>query len=341
MSVFAIMSTYTPPFPINSVAVVIPTLNAAADWPSLVSPLLSCILPEQVLIIDSSSADGTAELASAAGFQVRSIPKEEYNHGGTRHLAAEILNQAEILVYLTQDVVLANPAALRALLTPFADPQVAASFGRQLPRSGAGPIEAHARIFNYPSKSSVRTLESRRKLGFKTIFFSNSFAAYRREALVAVGGFPSDTIFGEDSITAARFLLAGWKIAYAAEAKAYHSHSYNWRQDFKRYFDIGVLHSRESWLLREFGQTTGEGRRFVSSELKSLWPRFWWLIPSALVRTALKLVGYKLGKIERRLNVRCKRNFKYASRILDRIAYRPCLISRQASIALYSISLNF
>jgi rhamnosyltransferase len=305
---FAIMSTYTPPLPINSVAVVIPTLNAAADWPRLVSPLLSCVLPEQVLIIDSSSADGTAELASAAGFQVCSIPKEEYNHGGTRQLATEILNQAEILVYLTQDVVLADPDALRALLTPFADPQVAASFGRQLPRLGAGPIEAHARSFNYPSKSSVRTLESRQRLGFKAIFFSNSFAAYRRESLIAVGGFPSDTIFGEDSITAARFLLAGWKIAYVAEAKVYHSHSYNWRQDFKRYFDIGVLHSRENWLLQEFGQTSEEGRRFVASELKSLWPRSWWLIPSALIRSALKLIAYKLGRIERRLNIRCKRN---------------------------------
>jgi rhamnosyltransferase len=308
LSDFATMSTCTQPFPINSVAVAIPTLNAAANWPRLVSALLSCVAPEQVLIIDSSSADGTAELASAAGFQVCSIPKEEYNHGGTRHLATEILNQAEVLVYLTQDVVLADRDALRALLAPFADPQVAASFGRQLPRLGAGPIEAHARLFNYPAKSDVRTLNSRKDLGFKAIFFSNSFAAYRSKALTAVGGFPTDIIFGEDTITAARFLLAGWKIVYAAEAKAYHSHNYTWCQDFQRYFDIGVLHSRESWLLREFGPTTGEGRRFVTSELKSLWPRFWWLIPSALIRTAFKLLGYKLGKIERRLNIRCKRN---------------------------------
>jgi rhamnosyltransferase len=247
-------------------------------------------------------------LARESGFQVFSIQRNEYNHGGTRNLGAELLEGADVLVYLTQDAVLAHADAISVLLASFADPLVAAAFGRQLPRPEAGPIEAHARIFNYPSKSSVRTLESRQELGFKAIFFSNSFAAYRREALMAVGGFPSDTIFGEDSITAARFLLAGWKIAYVAEAKAYHSHSYSWRQDFKRYFDIGVLHSREAWLLREFGQTSGEGRRFVASELKSLWPRFWWLIPSALIRSALKLIAYKLGKIERRLNIRCKRN---------------------------------
>jgi rhamnosyltransferase len=259
------------------------------------------------MVIDSSSDDGTDDLARAAGFRVHSISRAEFNHGGTRQLAADLLPEAELLVFLTQDAVLADTGALKALLAPFSDPQVAAAFGRQLPRPEAGPIEAHARLFNYPIQPSMRTFESRETLGFKAIFLSNSFAAYRREALLSVGGFPTNVIFGEDTITAARFLLAGRKIAYVAEAKAYHSHSYTWRQDFKRYFDIGVLHSRENWLLKEFGQTSGEGRRFVVSELGYLWHRSWWLIPSALGRTALKLFGYRLGRLERKLSVKWKR----------------------------------
>jgi rhamnosyltransferase len=182
---------------------------------------------------------------------------------------------------------------------------------------GAGPMEAHARYFNYSSQSSLRDLDDRKRFGFKTIFISNSFAAYRREALMAVGGFPRDVIFGEDTITAARLLLSGWKIAYVAEAKVYHSHSYTWIQDFKRYFDIGVLHVRESWLLSEFGGTGGEGSRFVRSELNYLWPRYWWLIPSASIRTALKLTGYRLGRIERRLSLRLKRRLSMHHRFWD------------------------
>jgi rhamnosyltransferase len=266
-----------------------------------------------VIIVDSSSSDGTADLARAAGFQVHSISRSEFSHGGTRQLAAELLPKAELLVFLTQDAILADTGALKALLAPFSDPQVAAVFGRQLPRPEAGPIEAHARLFNYPAQPSMRTLESRETLGFKAIFLSNSFAAYRREALLSVGGFPTNVIFGEDTITAARFLLAGRKIAYVAEAKVYHSHSYTWRQDFKRYFDIGALHSRENWLLEEFGQTSGEGRRFVISELGYLWGRSWWLIPSALVRTALKLFGYRLGRLERKLSVKWKRRLSMHS----------------------------
>jgi rhamnosyltransferase len=287
--------------------VIVPTLNAAAEWEGFASALLACVAAEQVLIVDSASTDDTVELARAARFQVHSIARAEFNHGGTRQLAAEMFPDAAILVYLTQDTVLAQPDVLKRLVAAFEDPLVAAAYGRQLPRKDATPIEAHARLFNYPAESDVRTLASREQIGVKAIFISNSFAAYRREALMSVGGFADNVIFGEDTITAAKLLLANWKIAYVADAQAYHSHSYTWVQDLKRYFDIGVLHVRESWLLDEFGQTGGEGFRFVRSELCYLWRQRWWLIPSALVRTALKLFGYRLGKMERRLSPASKR----------------------------------
>jgi rhamnosyltransferase len=290
-----------------SLAVIVPTLNAADDWSRFVESLPKSISPDQVLIIDSSSGDGTADLARAAGFRVHTIARAEFNHGGTRQLAIRLTPDAEIFVFLTQDAIVANSDAIHGLLEPFTDPAIAVAFGRQMPRPGAPPIETHARLFNYPARSSVRTLASREQLGFKAIFVSNSFAAYRRDALMAVGGFPTYVIFGEDTVTAAKLLLGGWKIAYVAEAQVYHSHSYTWIQEFKRYFDIGVLHARESWLLRDFGSTGGEGGRFVRSELNYLWPQYWWLIPSALIRTALKLVGYRLGRVEKKLSVGWKR----------------------------------
>lgn len=266
-----------------------------------------CVRPEQVLIVDSSSDDGTPDLARVSGFRVHSISRAEFNHGRTRQIAAELLRDSEILVYLTQDAVLATPDALGKLVRPLEDGKTGAAFGRQLPYPDAGAIEAHARLFNYPAQSDFRTLESRQRLGFKTIFISNSFAAYRRSALTSVGGFPSDVIFGEDTITAARLLLSGWQIAYVAEAEVYHSHSYSCIQDFRRYFDIGVLHNREGWLLKEFGQTAGEGRRFVASEASYLWRKQKVLIPSAVLRTVLKLAGYRLGRSEGSLPLTWKR----------------------------------
>lgn len=297
----------------TSVAVIVPTLNAARDWTVFVSALVAGIDPRSVMVVDSSSTDGTRELARANGFKVHIISPSEFNHGGTRQLAADLLPEIDILVYLTQDALLASHDTIAELLKAFDDPTIGAAYGRQLPHKGARPIESHARLFNYPARSSIRTFNSRRDMGIKSIFISNSFAAYRREALISVGGFPRHVIFGEDTVTAAKLLQAGWKIAYVAESQVYHSHSYTWRQEFRRYFDIGVLHSRERWLLNEFGQAGGEGRRFVLSELKYLWPKHMFLIPSSLVRTGLKLAGYRLGNMEQRFSLAWKRKLSMHS----------------------------
>jgi len=288
--------------------VIIPTLNASREWEAFREVLLQNVAADDVIVIDSASTDGTADIVSRDSVRVCSIKRSEFDHGGTRQLALDLAPKADVFVYLTQDALLAGEDHVLQLLRAFDDPSVGAAFGRQLPRRNASPIEAHARLFNYSTRSGLRTLSDKATLGFKAIFISNSFAAYRRTALEAVGGFPRDTIFGEDTITAAKLLKAGWKIAYVAEAQVYHSHSYTWRQEFRRYFDIGVLHSREHWLIEEFGGASGEGARFVRSELRSLWPKHWWLIPSALIRTALKLVGYKLGKMESHLPVALKRS---------------------------------
>lgn len=278
--------------------VIVPTLNAARDWPRFAPALLATVAPSQVLVLDSQSTDGTPELARAAGFAVQSISRSEFNHGGTRQLGAEMIPDADILVYLTQDATLATPDTLTKLIQPFQDERVGAVCGRQLPRPGAGEIEAHLRDFNYPADSHVRSIEDRIQMGIKATFLSNSLSAYRRAALFEVGGFPSRVILGEDAYVAGRMLLAGYKIAYAAEACAFHSHPYSIAEEFGRYFDIGVMHHREQWILEEFGSAGGEGQRFVCDQLRYLWRHRPSLIPSALVRIAAKLIAYRLGRIE-------------------------------------------
>ncbi len=154
----------------------------------------------------------------------------------------------------------------------------------------------------------VRSWESRKTAGFKSIFFSNAFGAYRRDALMSVGGFPSDVIFGEDTVAVARLHRAGWKTVYVADAAVRHSHSYSIGQEFRRYFDIGVLHARESWLIEHFGNASGEGRRFVLSELKYLIRHGAQYVPSAVTRTFAKYLGYRIGRCESSIAAWLKRH---------------------------------
>ena len=76
------------------------------------------------------------------------------------------------------------------------------------------------------------------------------------------------------------FILSGYTLAYVGEAKVYHSHSYTVWEEFKRYFDIGVFHQRENWILNSFGKAEGEGAKYVKSELKFLLKNnAWYLVP--------------------------------------------------------------
>jgi rhamnosyltransferase len=284
----------------TDVVVIIPTYNAATHWQELSSSLaLEGVSPSQVLIVDSSSKDGTRKLAERSGYKVVSIPQAQFNHGGTRRLACSYFPQAERLLFCTQDVVFQGTGSIEALSKVLDDPSVGAAYGRQLPRAEANAIERHGRLFNYSPTSQIRTLESRAEIGMKAVFFSNSFAVYRRSALEAVGGFPSNVIMAEDSFVAARMLLNGWKIVYKAEAAVIHSHSFSLFQEASRYFDTGAHHRREHWIFEAFGNADSEGKRFILSELRYLWSNAPHLIPIGLLRNAIKLAAYRLGYMER------------------------------------------
>ena len=93
-----------------------------------------------------------------------------------------------------------------------------------------------------------------------------------------------------------KMLLKGYKVAYEAEAKVYHSHNYTIFQELKRYFDIGVFHRRERWLIDTFGKATGEGKKYILSELKFILSNHYYhLLPEFCVRNMSKYIGYKLG----------------------------------------------
>lgn len=289
------------------IACVIPSYNDKNSLCRLLDSLSRQTAHFDLFIVDSSSTDGTLEFARERIFSVEVISSSEFNHGGTRQLMVDRHPGYKIYVFLTQDACLADAEAIQRLVEPFSDPKVGAVCGRQLPHEGAGLLAQHARIFNYPEGIQVKSMDDVPALGIKTAFMSNSFAAYRAEALKEVGGFPSHVILSEDMYVAAKMLLAGWKVAYAGDALCRHSHDYSLAQEFKRYFDIGVFHAREPWIRAAFGGAGGEGMRYVRSELRFLGLHRLHLWPGALLRNALKLLGYKLGQQESRLPLAWKR----------------------------------
>lgn len=282
--------------------VVVPIRNAIQYLPALCDVLVQLDSQRyRVLFFDSESADGSAEYVVKRGFALHIIAAADFDHGGTRALVGKLC-AGELAVFLTQDALPVGAVDIDRIVVTFDDARLAAAYGRQLPHRDASLFARHLRAFNYPVDSHWRTLDDRDRIGFKAGFLSNSFSAYRRSAMDEIGWFKDGLILGEDAYAGAKLLAAGYKLAYVADAEVYHSHNYSVWQEFQRYFDIGVFHCLESWLLEEFGKPEGEGVRYLRSELAYISrTRAYYLIPEFLVRNAMKYTGYLLGRHFKRL----------------------------------------
>jgi rhamnosyltransferase len=283
--------------------IIIPVRNGGERWHEAAAALRRVVPdPTMVAVVDSSSTDGSDEVAAELGFEVERIDPRTYNHGRTRQEAVNrFCHGKEYALFLTHDAVIEGPESLTTLLDAFSNPQVGAAYGRQLPHHNAGPFGRHLVSFMYPETGDVRTLADAPRYGIRTAPLSNSFAAYRIRALNQCGGFPSTLILGEDTQVGLHMLLAGWSVSYCATAPVRHSHDYSVFQDMQRYFDFGVLHAQLPQLLRELGEPEGDGLRLVKSELLYMTAAAPWRLPEVVVRNTAKYLGYRLGRIFKKL----------------------------------------
>jgi rhamnosyltransferase len=212
---------------------------------------------------------------------------------------------------MTQDSLFKGNECLKDLIKPLENPTIAASYGRQIPKEDANPVEKFVRSFNYPSGEVIKGIDDLPRFGVKTFFFSNACSAIKKNAFEEVGGFPGKTIMNEDMFLAAKLLIKGYKIAYRPDAVVYHSHNYSLATQFKRYFDIGVFFNRNRWI-RDLANSESEGIRYLREEIQFLsanGQKSW--LPYALLDTTVRFFGYRAGLLEERLPLYLK---KMASR---------------------------
>lgn len=283
---------------IKMFSIIIPTYNASKHLPTLLKSVQSQTVRDyELIIIDSSSTDDTIEIADSYNAHIIKIEQKKFDHGGTRTIAAQKA-QGEIIIFLSQDSLLFDENSIENIIKPFnSDEMIAAVFGRQLPDRDSSVFAEHLRLFNYPENSYTSKLSDKDRHGLRTVFFSNSFSAYRKTALEEIGFFKEGLIFGEDTYAAAKLLLNNRKVAYASSAKVFHSHNYTISQDFRRYFDMGVFHRSENWLMKEFGKAEGQGMKYIQSEFVFLKKKKkLYLLPEFILRIFAKYLGYQTGR---------------------------------------------
>jgi len=185
-------------------------------------PVLEAVLAQEgapaaeVVALDSGSRDGTLALLARHPVRVEHLARFTYGAALNRGAA---LARGALVVYLSAHCRPLGRDWLAHLLAPFGDPQVVASFGRQVPVPGINPIEALTTARNFPPAPPPGVL------------FSTANGAVRRAAVLA-RPFDEEIAIAEDHLWARG---AAERIAYAPEAAVAHSHTMSlavWRARF-------------------------------------------------------------------------------------------------------------
>src|SRR6185437_4178630 len=217
--------------PVSGVSVVIPVKDGARYLEELLDAL-ERERPDEVLVVDSGSRDGSPGIARAHGVELLEIEPGDFSHGRTRNLAAE-RTSGELICFLTQD---ATPcpgwlAAYREAFTLADD--VGAAYGPHLARPDTSPMIARelAEFFAGFATDGGPTVQRR---GDAT-FLSNVNACYARACWEQIRfrdvPYSEDQAFGED------LLAAGWSKVYQPAAAVLHAHDYPPVEFMRRYFD--------------------------------------------------------------------------------------------------------
>ena len=300
----------------KTVDIIIPTYRPDGKFDRLIQMLLRQTYPVQKIIVINTKAGAFPWETTGLDpkITVKEISSREFDHGGTRNMAAG-MSDAEIIVCMTQDAVPRDHHLIDHLVSAFEDETVGCAYARQLPDETCDVIERYTRSFNYPGQSFVKDLSSVESMGIKAFFCSNVCAAYRRKYYEEAGGFVKKAIFNEDMIMAGRMIKMGYKCAYVADAQVIHSHNYTCIQQFKRNFDLAVSQADYPDV---FGgiQSESEGIRLVKQTAAHLLKiRKPWLIGKLIIKSGFKYLGFLLGKnykkLPQKLVIRCSSNPKY------------------------------
>ena len=292
---------------VPSLSVVVPTLNAAAEIGALLGLIEGQTLrPREILVVDSSSDDGTAaEVANHPEVGLIVIDRKDFNHGSTRDMALR-RTSGDFVCFLTQDAVPASDEYLAKLVAPMlTNEDIALVSGRQLPKADARRFEQLVRGFNYPDGPSVRGIDDLQTYGIKTFFASDVCSCYRRTAYEACGGFDAVNT-NEDMLMAARFVAAGYRVAYEPAAEVYHSHNLTPKEQYARNRAVGRFLEEHADDLMHASEI-GEGGKLVKQvSLRLLREGRLGEFLAFGVDCAARLLGNRKGRAEARRDMEGK-----------------------------------
>ncbi|MGP4003058.1 bifunctional polysaccharide deacetylase/glycosyltransferase family 2 protein [Streptomyces sp. 8N706] len=198
------------------VSVIVPAYNEKECIAHTVNSLAASTHPIEILVVDDGSTDGTADIAEAMDLPNLRVLRQA-NAGKPAALNHGIAQaRSEIVVMMDGDTVF-EPSTVRELLRPFVDPGVGAVAGNAKVGNRRSVIGAWQHIEYVMGFNLDRRMYDLLRC-MPTI--PGAIGAFRRRALLDVGGMSADTLAEDTDVTIA-LQRAGWRVVYQEHARAW------------------------------------------------------------------------------------------------------------------------
>lgn len=247
----------------------------------------------EVRYLLTESSDNTKKILDKNHLKYDLIKKEDFSHSLTRENAAKKSN-ADIIVFVTQDVEIESEYWLYNLVKDIIAKKVAAAYSRQITKFNN--LEKYTREKNYPETSKVVSEKDIKQLGLKTFFFSDASSAIDKKVFEKLNYYDGKKLpISEDMYIAYKLITNGYKILYSAESVVYHSHNFKLRELYSRYKLTGKFFKQNSYL-DKYGTNASGGllARYVFK--RSIEERNIKAIMRFPFDMGVRFIGMKVGK---------------------------------------------
>ncbi|MEU8752285.1 glycosyltransferase [Streptomyces chartreusis] len=202
------------------VSVIVPAYNEKECIANTLESLARSTHPIEIIVVDDGSTDGTSEIARTAArdlgmTNVRVIRQE--NAGKPAALNNGVRSAGHDIVVMMDGDTVFEPDTVRQLVQPFADPEVGAVAGNAKVGNRNTLIGAWQHIEYVMGFNLDRRMYDLLRC-MPTI--PGAIGAFRREAVLEVGGMSEDTLAEDTDITIAMH-RAGRRVVYQEHARAW------------------------------------------------------------------------------------------------------------------------
>ena len=279
-----------------NIDIICPLYNAEKDIESLHKSLLKQKNVEinKIRYVLTEGKDNTEKILKDLNINYKKIKKEEFSHSLTREKEA-FESDADIIVFITQDVKIVREDWLYYLTKDIINGQVAACYSRQL--CDNNKIEKYTRENNYPKESKTVSKEDVEELGLKTFFFSDASSAINNKIFKELNGYDQKKLpISEDMYIAYKLIMNGYKIRYCADSEVIHSHTFTLKQIYDRYKLTGRFFKENNYLNNY--KVNKAGKNMAKYILKrAIQEKNWSVLIKYIPNMATRFIGMKVGKI--------------------------------------------